>query len=146
MELKEGVTLFAALIAAVASVTAVWLNAHYATKKHRLNKLWEKEHERIFQLEETIGVFVDNLILFRIRSEEEKEDYYKAQRYLENAMGRFRRYEELRESLRLLSHDASWYFSNDMKHKDNSEFETAKNNLLQSFKKFTEECDRIQGR
>ena len=130
-----------AVIAAVACIA----NVIISSKNQRNNKIWEKELERVFDLEEQVGVLVDDLIFFRCRSEDEKEKFFQMQRYLLNAMGRFRRYPELHEALRLVFHDAGWYFNRDMKD-SSKEYTEAKENLLSSYAKFLQACDKVLGR
>jgi len=143
MENKELVILVAAVIAAVASMASISINIFLSSKNQRLNRIWENEFERIFELEEKIGILVDDLIYFRCRSEEEKEKFFEMQSYLPNAMGRFRRYPELHEALRLVSHDANWYFGRDMQHGSKEEYEEAKSNLESSYKGFIKACDKV---
>lgn len=142
MEIKDLLVLVAAVIAAVASIA----NVVISSRNQRNNKIWEKELERIFDLEEQVGVLVDDLIFFRCRSEDEKEKFYQMQRYLPSAMGRFRRHPELHEALRLVFHDTGWYFSRDMKHESKEEYAEAKENLLSSYAKFLKACDKVLGR
>ncbi|MES9857218.1 MAG: hypothetical protein ABW166_11500 [Sedimenticola sp.] len=146
MEIKDYFILIAAVVAALASIISIFVNISLSSKKERSNKLWEKEFDRIFKLEERVGVLVDDLIRFRCRTEDEKKKFYEMQNYLPNAMGRFRRYPELRESLRLVAHDAGWYFSQDMKHPSKEEFNEAKNNLETSYVNFTKACDKVLDR
>lgn len=146
METKDLLVLIAAVIAAVASIMSILVNVILSSRSQRKNKIWERELERIFDLEEKVGVLVDDLIFFRCRSEDEKGKFYQMQRYLPNAMGRFRRYPELHEALRLVFHDAGWYFSRDMKHENKEEFSEAKENLLLSYKGFLKACDKVLGR
>jgi hypothetical protein len=146
METKDLLVLIAAVIAAIASVASILVNVILSSKNQRKNKIWEKELERIFDLEEKVGMLVDNLIFFRCRSEGEKDRFYQMQSYLPNAMGRFRRYPELHEALRLVFHDAGWYFSRDMKHDNKEEFNEAKANLQSSYAKLLKACDKILDR
>ncbi|VAW46708.1 hypothetical protein MNBD_GAMMA03-1116 [hydrothermal vent metagenome] len=143
MENKELVILVAAVIAATASIASILINIYISSKSQRRNRIWENEFERIFELEEKVGILVDDLIYFRCRSKEEKDKFFEMQNYLPNAMGRFRRYPELHEALRLVSHDANWYFGRDMKHGSKEEYEEAKNNLESSYKCFIKACDKI---
>jgi len=138
--------LIAAAIAAVASIISIIVNVILSSRNQRKNKIWEKELERIFDLEEKVGVLVDDLIFFRCRSEDERDRFFQMQRYLPDAMGRFRRYPELHEALRLVFHDAGWYFSRDMKHESKDEFAEAKANLLSSYAGFLKACDKVLGR
>ena len=146
METTDLFVLMAAAIAAVASVVSIIVNVMLSSRNQRKNKIWEKELERIFDLEEKVGVLVDDLIFFRCRSEDERDRFFEMQRYLPNAMGRFRRYPELHEALRLLFHDAGWYFSRDMRHESKEEFAEAKKNLLSSYAGFLKACDKVLGR
>ena len=143
METKDYVILIVAIVAASASIVSIFVNIYLSSKKERSNKLWEKELERIFELEENVGVFVDDLIFFRCRENMEKEKFYEKQHYLPNAMGRFRRYPDLHEALRLVSHDALWYFSQDMKHENNEDYNQAKTNLETSYQNFIKACDKV---
>jgi hypothetical protein len=142
METEDFFVLVAAVIAAIASVA----NVIISSRNQRDNKIWEKELERVFDLEEKVGVLVDDLVFFRCRTEGEKEKFYQMQHYLPNAMGRFRRHPELHEALRLVFHDAGWYFNRDMKHENSEEFAEAKGNLLSSYAKFLEACDKVLSR
>ncbi|WP_334022383.1 hypothetical protein [Alteromonas sp. S015] len=142
MEIKDFLVLVTAGIAAGASV----YNVIISSRNQRNNKIWEKELERIFDLEEKVGILVDDLIYFRCRSDDEKDKFYEMQNYLPNAMGRFRRHPELHEALRLVLHDAGWYFSRDMKHESKEEFSEAKENLLASYTNFLAACDNVLGR
>lgn len=83
---------------------------------------------------------------FRCRETDEKEKFYDIQSYLPEAMGRFRRYPDLHEALRLVSHDANWYFGQDMKHKSREDYLEAKKNLESSYQNFLKCCDKILDR
>ena len=146
METKDYFILIAAIVAASASIISIFVNIYLSSRKERSNKLWEKEFDRIFKLEERVSVLVDDLISFRCRSDDERKKFYEMQDYLPNAMGRFRRYPELREALRLVAHDAGWYFSQDMKHRSKEEYNEAKNNLETSYVSFTKACDKVLDR
>lgn len=105
--------------------------------------MWEKELERFFSLEEKVGVLVENLMAFRCREDVEKGQCFEAQRYLQSAIGRFRRYPEVTKALRLVLHDAGYYFQKDMKHESKADFEEVKNNLEESYQTFLEACDGV---
>ena len=140
---KDLLILATAAIAAAASIISIFVNIHLSKKKERSNRLWEKELERFFDLEERVGVLVENLMAFRCREDSERHSYYQQQQYLASAIGRFRRYPKVLQSLRKLQNDASWYFSQDMKHETKKEFEEARNNLEGSYREFLQACDSV---
>lgn len=133
----------AATIAATASVVSIFVNIYRSSRKERENKLWEKELERFFLLEEKVGVLVENLMAFRCGEDSEKEEYFEMQQHLASAIGRFRRYPNVLQSLRLLQNDAGWYFSQDMKHKTKEDYNEARSNLEESYQKFINACDEV---
>lgn len=47
-------------------------------------------------------------------------------------VGRFLRYGDVSKALHQFNHSANWYFSQDMKHESQKEFEEARNDLEQS--------------
>jgi hypothetical protein len=143
VSLKDYFILVAATIAATASVASIFVNFYLSSRKERENKLWEKELERFFVLEEKVGVLVENLMSFRCREDTEKEKYYEMQQYLASAIGRFRRYPNVLQSLRLLQNEAGWYFRQDMKHETKEDYNEARSNLEESYQKFLKACDEV---
>ena len=143
VSIKDYLIFAAAAIAAIASVASIFITISLSSKKERENKLWEKELERFFSLEEKVGVLVESLMVFRCREDEEKQDYYEMQQYLASAIGRFRRYPNVLKALRLVQNDAGWYFSQDMKHDTKEAYNEARNNLEQSYQKFLIACDEV---
>jgi len=143
VSIKDYFILVAATIAATASVASIFVNFYLSSRKERENKLWEKELERFFLLEEKVGVLVENLMVFRCREDSEKEEYYEMQQYLASAIGRFRRYPNVLQSLRRLQNNAGWYFRQDMKHETKEDYNEARSDLEESYQKFLKACDEV---
>ncbi len=135
--------LVAATIAAVASIISIFINVYLTSTVQRKNRLWNKEFERFLELEERTGVLVEDLMRFGCRSDIEKNKFYERTQYLRDDAGRFRRYPDVIEALRKLNNDASWYFSQDMKHETKEEFYEARNNLESSFKDLLTAIDKV---
>ena len=139
-------TVIAASIAAAASVATLILNALLTSTREKRKVLWERELERFFELEEKSGQLAEDLFGYRCRSEDERREFYANARYLRDMVGRFLRYGEVSKALREFIHSANWYFSQDMKHESQKEFEEARNDLEQSHKRLLTACDRAIGR
>jgi hypothetical protein len=135
--------LSAATIAALASIVSIFVNVYLTTTVERRNRLWNKEFERFLDLEERVGILVEDLLRFSIRTEIEKDKFFGSMQLLRDDAGRFRRYPEIMQALRDLNHYASWYFSQDMKHDTKEEFNEAKNDLLNSYKILINAIDKI---
>ncbi len=146
LHVKDLLILATATIAAAASIISIFVNIRLSKQKERSNKIWEKELERFFELEEQVGILVENLIVFRCREESEKNSYFEKQQYLASAIGRFRRYPVVFHALRQLQNDTGWYFRQDMKHETKDDYEEARNNLESSYKKFLVACDTVLDR
>ena len=146
LHVKDLLILATATIAAAASIISIFVNIRLSKQKERSNKIWEKELERFFELEEQVGILVENLIVFRCREESEKHSYFEKQQYLASAIGRFRRYPVVLHALRQLQNDAGWYFRQDMKHETKEDYEEARNNLESSYNEFLAACDTVLDR
>lgn len=143
VSIKDYLIFAAAAIAAIASVASIFITISLSSKKERENKLWTMELERFFLLEEKVGILVESLMVFRCREDEEKQNYYEMQQYLASAIGRFRRYPNVLQALRLVQNDAGWYFSQDMKHDSRASYDEARSNLEESYQKFIKACDEV---
>lgn len=135
-----------AIFSAIFSIISIFINTSLSSKKDKANKVFDKELERIFNLEEEIGILVDDLLFYHFRNNGDNEYLQKKQHYLKKAMGQFRRYPDLHEALRKLSIDSGWFYTKDMNFGSDAESQKAKDNLENSYKDVISACDLILGR
>ncbi|ATG92566.1 hypothetical protein [Methylomonas koyamae] len=129
-------------ISIIVSTIAAFFNIHLSSKYERENKLWEKELDHLIELEKKVSKLVNDLLCYRYRNTNSNE-IYEIQNYLQSAMGYFGRYSELREAIRLVRHDAGWYFDQDSKQADQATLLKAREDLIQSYNNFIEAHDKI---
>lgn len=144
--MKEYAAIIAASIAAMASVVTLLLNTKLTINREKRKALWDKEIDKFIELEEIAGKITEDLLSYSCRDEDDKKEYYSNAAYLRIAAGKFRRYPEVLQALRDLSHSAGWYFSQDMKHETTEEFNKVRADLEESFNALIAACDNAIGR
>ena len=107
----EDATVIAAGIAAVASVTTLFLNTKLSESREKRRLLWERELERFFELEEAAGRLVQDLLAFRFNDADAREVAEEKREFLHAAGGRFRRYPDVAGALGELHHCSGWYIT-----------------------------------
>ncbi|HOY23834.1 MAG TPA: hypothetical protein PK002_11820 [Cellvibrio sp.] len=143
LQVKDTIVLVSATISSVTVIGSIFVNSHFSKKKERSNRLWEMELERIFALEEKIGVMIENLLAYRCRDDLEKKEYYEHDQYLASAIGRFRRYPAIHKALKKVRIEAAWSFKEDMKHETKEDLAEAKKSLQDAYKDFLDACDAV---
>ena len=144
--MKEYAAIIAASIAAVASIVTLLLNTKLTINREKRKALWDREIDNFMKLEEVAGKITEDLLSYRCRNEDEKNEYFSNATYLRIATGKFRRYPEVLQALRELNHNAGWYFSQDMKHETKEKYNEARSDLEKSFNRLIAACDNAIGR
>ena len=144
--MKEYAAIIAASIAAIVSIVTLLLNTKLTINREKRKALWDKEIDKFMELEEVAEKVTEDLLCYRCREEDEKQEYFDNAAYLRIAAGKFHRYPEVLQALRELNHSAGWYFSQDMKHKTKEEYEEARYDLEKSFNSLIAACDKAIGR
>lgn len=140
---SNNLVLITATIAAVASIISIFVNVYLTSTVERRNRLWNKELDRFSELEEKVGILVEDLMAFNCRTDIEQSNFYERMQTLRTTAGRFRRYPEVMKSLRKLSNNAGWYFSQDMKHETKEEFCKIRDNLEESYQELLKAIDQV---
>jgi hypothetical protein len=139
----EDATVIAAVIAAIASVTSLILSTRLSESRDRRRALWELELARFFELEEVAGQLVQDLLAYRCRDDASKAVAEEKREFLHAARGRFLRYDAVAEALGLLHNTTGWYVAQDMKHENRMEFEEARNDVVDSYRKLLNASDAV---
>ncbi|MCP4490365.1 MAG: hypothetical protein GY820_24055 [Gammaproteobacteria bacterium] len=131
----------ACIAAAISIINLVW-SARINEGTARRKTLWERELIRFSELEDTAGKLVEDLLSYKIRTDEDRAEARDKLKYLHVATGSFLRYTEIAKALRLLSSDSGWYISRDMQHETKEEFEEARTNLITSYESLIKAIDK----
>jgi len=144
-EVLAGLLNYAAIIVACIAASVSIINLVLSTRlnegRDRRKVLWERELNRFSELEDTAGRLVEDLLTYNIRSDQERSAALEKLAVLRGAIGRFLRYPTIASALRDISHSASWYISQDMKHETKADFEEARNDVTASFGKLIAAID-----
>lgn len=130
----------ACVAASVSIINLVW-STRLNEGRDRRKVLWERELNRFSELEDTAGRLVEDLLSYKIRSDQERSAALEKLQVLRGATGRFLRYPTIASALRDVSHSAGWYIAQDMKHETKAEFEEARNDVTASFGKLIAAID-----
>jgi hypothetical protein len=103
MMTTETVTLIAAIIAALTSIGSLVLNTRLAINKEKRMLLWEKELNRLAELEEMAGI-AQELALSSADPKVIEAEFKPIHDKLRHSAGRFGRYPDLAKSIRELNH------------------------------------------
>src|SRR5215470_20252632 len=141
MMTAEIVTLTASVIAAVTSIGSLFLNTRLAIRKEQRMLLWEKELDRLMELEEMAGM-VQEIALRYIREEIIETELKPLQDKLRQAAGRFGRYPDLAKSIRELNHCCSVAVAEEMNGDEPLEWQKIK----PAFQEFIHQCDLVTKR
>jgi len=139
--LKDYAAIVVACVAAAVSVVTLVLTTRLTEGRERRKVLWERELVRFAELEDVAGRLVEDLLRFNIRSDEERKQAYEKLQFLRAATGRFLRYERIAGALRDLENAAGWYIREDMKHESKAEYEKARADVSEGFRKLIFACD-----
>jgi hypothetical protein len=139
---KDIITLIAAVIAAITSVAGLILNSKLLINREKLMLLWQKELDRIFDLEEIAGTAVE---IATTHKDSDRLTKYFLPIYdkLDEASGRFGRYPELQNAIRNLLNLCAIIVDAKINHNDYKE-ENLK--LSESYTILINCCDKIIGR
>jgi len=138
----EKVTLIAALIAALTSVITLGLNSRLVLLREKRMLLWQKELDRILEVEEVAGKAVE-IALSHSSSEVIEAEFVPLHSWLRHAAGRFSRYKELRQAIRELNHHCAVVVADKVSNEDYREWAEKVPALFESL---IAECDKITRR
>jgi hypothetical protein len=136
---KEELTLIAALLAAFTSIVSLFLNSKLTFNREKRTLRWNKEIERLQNLEEQIGL-AQEVVSVYTHVEKLKADFIPLYEDLEYVAGRFARYPELAKAIRGFVHACNLTVSAKTDHEDYREY---KEMVSIEYKKVILECDRI---
>ena len=136
---SQTVTLFAAGIAAIASLLSLFLNSSLIIRRERQQQLWQFNLQRITRLEELAGNVAE---LFggypAIEKLEQKAPELLTQ--LELAAGHFRRHKNLNQAIRDFHNAASRVFVDRRDHENDKD---SKHDLEVYFNSILKACDEV---
>ena len=118
---KEEITLIAALIAALTSIITLGLNTRLALLREKRMLLWEKELERLSELEEKAGI-AQEIALSYASAEVMEKEFPPLHDELRHMAGKFGRYPELAKSIRELNHACAVTVAEKVKNGDSLEW------------------------
>jgi hypothetical protein len=135
-------TLVAALFAAIMSLISLLLNARLTLLREKRMLLWQKELDRILELEEAAGVAKEIALSYSSPSvlEAEFPPYHDKIRH---AAGQFGRYPDLAQAIRDLNHACAITVSEKISRGDSREWQAKIN---PAYKEFLRQCDEITER
>ncbi|WP_426358225.1 hypothetical protein ACPUVO_17575 [Pseudocolwellia sp. HL-MZ19] len=136
---KVELTLIAAIIAAFTSILSLFLNSRLTFNREKRTLRWNKEIERLQNLEEKIGL-AQEIVSVYTGVEKLKNDFIPLHEELEYIAGRFARYPELAKAIRGFVHACSLTVSAKIEHEDYQEY---KEMVSTEYTKVIAECDRI---
>lgn len=139
--LREYTAIVVACIAAAVSIVTLVLTTRLTEARERRKMLWERELARFSELEDVAGRLVEDLMRFNIRERGERAEALEKLQFLRTASGRFLRYDSIASALREMENAAGWYLSEDMKHENRAEYEKARADVNDAFKKLIRACD-----
>lgn len=139
--LRDYTAIVVACVAASVSIVSLVWSTRLNEGRDRRRVLWERELIRFSELEDTAGRLVEELLSYKIRSDQERSAALEKLHVLRGATGRFLRYPPIASALRGVSHCAGWYISQDMKHESKAEFQEARNDVTASFDKLIAAID-----
>lgn len=138
----EVVTLIAAIIAALTSIGSLLLNTRLAIRKEQRMLLWEKELDRLVELEEMAGI-AQELALSYASAQVLEAEFKPLHDKLRHSAGRFGRYPDLAKSIRELNHCCAVTVSQKVKSGDSQEWQEK---IKPAFQEFVRQCDLITKR
>ncbi|WP_415888178.1 hypothetical protein ACMXYV_09095 [Neptuniibacter sp. SY11_33] len=139
---KEEVTLIAALIAALTSIVSLGLNSRLAVMREKRMMLWEKELQRLHDLEEKAGI-AQEIALSCASPEIIEKEFHPLHDELRHAAGRFGRYPELAKAIRELNHACAVTVAEKVEHGDSREWSKK---IKPAHTVLLKECDAITKR
>ena len=139
---KEEVTLIAALIAALTSVITLGLNSRLAVLREKRMLLWQKELERLYELEEKAGI-AQELALSYASAEVLEKEFPPLRDELRHSAGKFGRYPDLAKAIRELNHACAVTVAEKVKSGDSREWAEK---IKPAHKTLIDACDKITKR
>lgn len=119
---KEEVTLIAALIAALTSIVTLGLNARLAILREKRMLIWEKEVQRLHELEEKAGV-IQEIALSYANPNLLEQEFFPLHDEMRHAAGKFGRYPVLAQAIRDLNHACAVTVAEKVKSGDSREWQ-----------------------
>jgi len=141
--LKDYAAISVACLAAAVSVVNLAWSTRLTERRERRKILWEREFARFGDLEEITGCLVEDLLRFKVRTEDDRERALEKLNFLRSAAGRFLRYKQVAAALRDLEQAAGWYIAQDMRHDTRAEFEKSKSEVSDGFERLLRACDTV---
>lgn len=141
--LRDYAAIIVACIAGALSIFTLVLTTRLTEGRERRKVLWEREQARFAELEDVAGRLVEELLRFNTRGPEGRMLANEKLQFLRTASGRFLRYDQIAGPLRDLEKAAGWYISEDMKHDSRSEYEQARVDVSEGFRKLIVACDDV---
>lgn len=135
-------TLIAALIAALTSIVTLGLNTRLTILKEKRLLLWQKELDRLMELEELAGL-AQEIALSYASPESLETEFPPLHNQLRHAAGKFGRYPELSKVLRELNHACAVTVAEKVKRGDSREWQEK---IAPAYERFLSECDAITKR
>lgn len=139
--LKDYVAIAVACISFALSILTLVVTTRLTEGRERRKVFWERELVRFAELEDVAGRLVEELLRFNMRNAEGREQAYEKLKFLRAATGRFLRYGHIASALRDLENAAGWYISEDMRHDSKAEYEQARADISEGFRKLIVACD-----
>ena len=142
---SQTVTLIAAVIALLGSILSLFVSTRLALRKERRQLLWSKELDRFFALEELAGELVEVIGSYRaVKDQDAPASFVEKYKGLEMAAGRFGRYPDVREAIRVLHNTVGRLYA---AKKDSDDDERAiRDELRLAFPRLLSACDAVVGR
>lgn len=136
----EMFTLTGTVIGALITFGSQWLNNHLAINKEQQKLLWEKELDRLMELEETAGI-AQELALSYESPELIEAEFKPLYDKLRLSAGRFGRYPDLAKAIRELSHCCAATVDEKVKRGDSREWQEK---IKPAFQEFIRKCDLVK--
>ena len=136
---KEEITLVAAILAATTSIVSLVLSSRLTLNRDKRMASWNKEVERLHQLEEKIGLAMEIVSVYT-GIDEKKNDYIPLHDELKYIAGKFSRYPALAKAIRGFVHACNLTVHSQMEHRDERPY---KEDVQKQYDLVIVECDRI---
>jgi hypothetical protein len=135
------VALVASILAFLASLISIRWGTSLALAKERRQLLWSKEFDRLLALEEIAGQLVEELASYRATDPATLGPRLEE---LQNAAGRFSRYDDVRRATLQLKNTLDRMFAAKRDHAD--EAQDIRSELEPDLKRLLSACDQVIGR
>lgn len=139
---KETITLLASVIALLGSLLSLFIGSSLAIRKERRQLMWSKELDRFFELEESVGILVEDLGSHK--SIRDREEYLLQKLHqLSNDSGKFARYPDVRQSIRDTHNVLSRLY---MAKRDSQDEREVRSELEPAYRNLLKSCDTVVNR